>query len=730
MMGGVLAMLSASCHATTVEAFERDYEREGRSSYFQMAEADAAHSAPLAAGDFGRLWTMEGRQPPFEEQRVRFADQRDGGVFAVVFRTAHNRDWRTSEQLSEKVVTPVSFNTLWIEGVADSVGKHGFSRVILFGRTRDGSFTDDDLLVSANVRQDFSTAYGAANVLFKIGDFRKDAEALTHFKLVFQVEPIGGTFYGPEIGLIQATKNPVPKLDPTRPDFEANRPVPVRRFPKWTDNYQVKSLVLTRDVPIPYPDTLAQAHARGDSGAVTLDPVKPLTFNALQMTLRDMPGQTSTRVRLYGDENLLADWELEADYRKAYGNNVIHLRAFGLAVKEARRLRLELRSGDSPAPASALTRIAAWQDPRVLAQPQLRALGVGDVKVKGKLEAILDLPYCDGMHMSIFPWKDIEKQRGQFDWSGIDRALKAAHERGKNVSVQIDLNHAAPDWLVGNSDPELLAKGVRFPVYEYEHLNRFIRQKFPVLRSPVPWDPNYLAEVRRFVRAFGARYNGHPDLLFVCACGPSTSSGVESNWVMLRAVNDTGRILNWTYESFERGWKQHIGIWSEAFPTTPLCVGLHSFGVQTTYSNNPENVTVAKRIRDHAVRLEVYERGKPLYLRHCGFHDWRIKFDVRSEWASTDRFVWDFYRILWERLPVAYLSLESTRVWGGHDAPLTAEDFWRLIENGVRIGGADIEIKTPDWMTNQLQPVSPYADLLRTGQRFIHGFGRERQTSR
>ena len=145
--------------------------------------------------------------------------------------------------------------------------------------------------------------------------------------------------------------------------------------------------------------------------------------------------------------------------------------------------------------------------------------------------------------------------------------------------------------------------------------------------------------------------------------------------------------------------------------------------MQTTYGNNPENVTVAKRIRDHAVQVEVYEKGKPLYLRHCGLHDWHTKFDVRNERSAGDRFVWDFHRILWERLPVAYLSLESTRVWAGHGAPLAEEGFRRLLENGVRIAGSDIEIKTPDWMANQMQPVAPYENLLRQGQRFIHGFG-------
>ena len=92
-------------------------------------------------------------------------------------------------------------------------------------------------------------------------------------------------------------------------------------------------------------------------------------------------------------------------------------------------------------------------------------------------------------------WRVIEPGKGQFRWDIIDRALEAARVRGQTLQVRVQpYVMAMPDWyweLGGKPLPEARMEGRREPDHNA---------------------PAYLRHWGDLIRAFGARYDGHPDL--------------------------------------------------------------------------------------------------------------------------------------------------------------------------------------------------------------------------
>jgi len=91
-------------------------------------------------------------------------------------------------------------------------------------------------------------------------------------------------------------------------------------------------------------------------------------------------------------------------------------------------------------------------------------------------------------------WSVIEPERGQYRWDIIDGALEAA--RVRNQSLQVRIQPYIQDmpqwyWAAGAAEDPNSSRGRREPDHN---------------------DPLYLEHWGRFIRAFGKRYDGHPDL--------------------------------------------------------------------------------------------------------------------------------------------------------------------------------------------------------------------------
>lgn len=105
-------------------------------------------------------------------------------------------------------------------------------------------------------------------------------------------------------------------------------------------------------------------------------------------------------------------------------------------------------------------------------------------------------------------WSVLEPEKGHFRWEIVDGALKAARVRGQTLQVRIQpyVHDDMPKWyweLGGRKLPpkRIEADGSLFsPASAVE------------LQDPDHNDPKYLKHFGEILRAFGKRYDGHPDL--------------------------------------------------------------------------------------------------------------------------------------------------------------------------------------------------------------------------
>ncbi|MBM4043337.1 MAG: DUF4832 domain-containing protein [Planctomycetes bacterium] len=110
-------------------------------------------------------------------------------------------------------------------------------------------------------------------------------------------------------------------------------------------------------------------------------------------------------------------------------------------------------------------------------------------------------------------WRAIEPQKGKFRWDLIDGALEAARVRGQSLQVRIQpYVQGMPEWY--------WAFGAK----------PFPGGKMEGRREPDSNDPLYIQHWSEFIRAFGARYDGHPDMesFDIAYAGPCGETGGNS----------------------------------------------------------------------------------------------------------------------------------------------------------------------------------------------------------
>jgi hypothetical protein len=97
-------------------------------------------------------------------------------------------------------------------------------------------------------------------------------------------------------------------------------------------------------------------------------------------------------------------------------------------------------------------------------------------------------------------WRYIEPERGKYAWDQFDNALKTAHARGQTLMIRI-----APYGSSGTPKDDV-------PDW-YRQMMGDETGKLPVQKWRTdPEDPRYAKAFGDMIRAFGKRYDGHPDL--------------------------------------------------------------------------------------------------------------------------------------------------------------------------------------------------------------------------
>src|SRR6266851_6364702 len=239
----------------------------------------------------------------------------------------------------------------------------------------------------------------------------------------------------------------------------------------------------------------------------------------------------------------------------------------------------------------------------------------------------------DGMRIRT-GWADIETADGVYNWALIDDCLTLAGASGKFIGLSVVAGIKSPPWLMGGDTftdgstainaatltsptANFVAGDVgkvivcdKFPAgttiisttstvatlsavaiatktgtEAFSILARNPGVEFRVLTSPdtgvmpVPWDPVDLAKWKRFVAAFGARYDGNTKLLYVPMGGFSQTSEsylasqtVDADYFNAKAVA-AGYVATSTLSAGMVAWeavtKDVIDTYMTAFPTTP-----------------------------------------------------------------------------------------------------------------------------------------------------------------
>lgn len=115
-------------------------------------------------------------------------------------------------------------------------------------------------------------------------------------------------------------------------------------------------------------------------------------------------------------------------------------------------------------------------------------------------DSVVSNPYIDGLAIRT-RWNLLEPVENQYDWSFLDAAISQAKSHGKMVSLSVTAGVNTPDWVY-----QYGVKTFKFIDSQSYRKNTFCTE----VAIPVPYDPIYLEKWKKFVAAFGARYNSNP----------------------------------------------------------------------------------------------------------------------------------------------------------------------------------------------------------------------------
>jgi hypothetical protein len=118
------------------------------------------------------------------------------------------------------------------------------------------------------------------------------------------------------------------------------------------------------------------------------------------------------------------------------------------------------------------------------------------------------LTYCR------WPWSWLEPEKGKFNWQIVDGTLKAARECGQ--TAQLRFQPYTIRWDTDKHPPKAkrFPEGltVNVPDWYWDTGAAWVEKGVYSRNEPDSNDPLYLQHFGNFIRAFAARYDGHPDL--------------------------------------------------------------------------------------------------------------------------------------------------------------------------------------------------------------------------
>lgn len=118
------------------------------------------------------------------------------------------------------------------------------------------------------------------------------------------------------------------------------------------------------------------------------------------------------------------------------------------------------------------------------------------------------LTYCR------WPWAWLEPKKGQFNWAIVDKTLAAAKACGQTAQLRFQPYTIRKDYakVPPTSKRHPPKSSVDIPDWYWDTGAPWVEDGVYAPHEPDSNDPLYLEHFGAFIRAFAARYDGHPDL--------------------------------------------------------------------------------------------------------------------------------------------------------------------------------------------------------------------------
>lgn len=256
-------------------------------------------------------------------------------------------------------------------------------------------------------------------------------------------------------------------------------------------------------------------------------------------------------------------------------------------------------------------------------------------------------PLCSTVYFRVY-WRFVETAPGVYNWPMFDKALRTAAERGQTLLVRIapyaeGPDRDVPDWyreMIGPDDDP--AEGRRKAGEPEDPMSD---QKWRCN----PEDPRYLKYFGGMIRAFGERYDGHPDL-------ESVDISVVGYW----GEGSGSHLLR------RETWHGLMNCYLDSFKKTHLIY-------QPLNGDAPDPGVLVQGLPIAASWLDGRNNGEGPHMRHLG---WRLDClgdmgfwrDARGDWCHMlDVYPQDIQRSgmmdAWKKAPVTLEICGTFRSW-------------------------------------------------------------------
>jgi hypothetical protein len=103
----------------------------------------------------------------------------------------------------------------------------------------------------------------------------------------------------------------------------------------------------------------------------------------------------------------------------------------------------------------------------------------------------------------VFEWRYLEPSPRQYDWQLVDAAIQDSIATGKTVTLRVLAGITSPSWISSKASMATVPS------------NGLTRAGV----MPVPWNRGFLSAWGAFIKAFGARYDGNPNITMIETAG-------------------------------------------------------------------------------------------------------------------------------------------------------------------------------------------------------------------